>query len=204
MKLDHLTVVAKSLAEGAEHIRATLGIEMPSGGSHPQMGTHNRLMALGPDSFLELIAIDPEASPPSSPRWFGLDQFDGPPRLATWVLGVPDLAMEIARAPRRAGRATPITRGKLNWLISVPEDGGLPLGGAWPTLIEWPDGPHPAATMTDLGCRLIRLSVNHPRVHEIRSHFGREIQGAQLELREAPCPRLEAEIATPLGLRLLA
>jgi hypothetical protein len=41
------------------------------------MGTHNRLLAIGspafPRAYLEIIAIDPGATPPQRPRWFGLD-----------------------------------------------------------------------------------------------------------------------------------
>lgn len=58
--LDHITVVARSLDEGVAHVCDALGIKMPSGGAHPAMGTHNRLMALGPGFFLEVIAVDPD------------------------------------------------------------------------------------------------------------------------------------------------
>ncbi|HEX2656226.1 MAG TPA: VOC family protein, partial [Xanthobacteraceae bacterium] len=39
LRLDHLTIIAPSLAEGVDHVRACLDIEMPFGGAHPQMGT---------------------------------------------------------------------------------------------------------------------------------------------------------------------
>ena len=34
---------------------------LESGGRHPHMGTHNRLLSLGPDLYLEVIAVDPDA-----------------------------------------------------------------------------------------------------------------------------------------------
>ena len=37
------------------------------------MGTHNRLLGLGTNVYLEVIAIDTEAAPPARPRWFSLD-----------------------------------------------------------------------------------------------------------------------------------
>src|SRR3954468_10110690 len=70
--LDHLTVAALTLEQGAAHIQRALGVKIPPGGSHPQMGTHNHLMLLGDGIFLELIAPDPAVTPQRT-RWFGLD-----------------------------------------------------------------------------------------------------------------------------------
>ena len=56
--LDHIAVAATDLAAGAQAVEAKLGLTLQHGGQHPHMGTHNRLMSLGPD-YLEVIAIDP-------------------------------------------------------------------------------------------------------------------------------------------------
>ncbi len=162
LKLDHITVVARSLEEGCAYIKSALGVDMPEGGAHPRMGTHNKLMSLGDDVFLELIAIDPDANAPDRPRWFNLDAFDDEPRLGTWVVGTDNIDATLARLPPVSGCAHEITRGDLTWLISIPDDGTMPLDGGFPTLIEWPDGPHPATGMTDLGCRLAALTIEHP------------------------------------------
>jgi len=112
LALDHLAVTAPTLEEGGEHVRACLGIEVPPGGEHAQMGTHNRLMRLGEDEFLEIIAVDPPA--PGRPRWFGLDRYRfEPPRLRTWVARTPDLEASLASARPSVGVATEITRGSL-------------------------------------------------------------------------------------------
>lgn len=72
LTLDHLVVVAPDLAEGVAHVRDCLGLAMPEGGRHREMGTRNHLLRLGGALFLEVIAVDPEAPPPSGARWFGL------------------------------------------------------------------------------------------------------------------------------------
>ena len=36
-----------------------------------------------------------------------------------------------------AGPIETMTRGAREWLITIPADGALPLGGAMPMLIEW-------------------------------------------------------------------
>ena len=72
-KLDHIVIAAQDLAQGAEYLRATLGVDVAPGGKHQSMATHNLLMQLGNDCYLEVIAIDPEGETPRHPRWFALD-----------------------------------------------------------------------------------------------------------------------------------
>jgi len=95
-KIDHLVVGALTLAEGVEYIRETMGVEIPAGGAHSALATHNHLMAIGEDVFLEVIAPDEAAceSPDrfSQPRWYGLDDpyvrasLHQSPALIAWVV----------------------------------------------------------------------------------------------------------------------
>ena len=60
-EIDHLVVVADNLDQGVAWCQATLGVAPGPGGRHANMGTHNRLLALGsatfPASYLEILAI---------------------------------------------------------------------------------------------------------------------------------------------------
>ncbi|WP_422388640.1 VOC family protein [Bradyrhizobium symbiodeficiens] len=76
LKLDHITVIAPSLAEGVLHVRNCLDLDVPFGQRHAYMGTHNHLLQLGDTVYLEIVALDPEADAPGRPRWFGLDDRD--------------------------------------------------------------------------------------------------------------------------------
>jgi hypothetical protein len=44
-RLDHITVVAPSLATGAAYVEATLGVAPGPRRTHPGMATHNLLLA---------------------------------------------------------------------------------------------------------------------------------------------------------------
>lgn len=203
VRFDHIAVVARSLDEGAAYIRDALRIDMPSGGAHPLMGTHNLLLSLGDACYLEVIAIDPDAQAPARPRWFGLDQFDASPKIGTWVLGCDDIDQVLATAPAGMGPAIDMARDALRWRISVREDGRLPMEGACPTLIQWPPGPHPAAGMTNLGCRLHRMRVTHPDAAQILSFVGDSLGALPVEIETGAKVTIQAEIETPSGLCVL-
>jgi len=201
--IDHLVVVAPTLASGAEHVKAILGIAPGPGGAHPRMGTHNLLLRLGDAAFLEVIAPDPAAPHPGRPRWFGLDHVVAP-RLAAWVARTDDLDACPPDVLAECGAVETMTRGAREWLITIPVDGRLPLGGALPMLIEWQVPRAPAgAGLPDAGCALAALGLRHPapaRVEALLARAGFEDRVAV----EAGAPGLWADVATPAGVRRLA
>lgn len=175
LALDHLVIAARHLDEAVAWCERTFGVTPGPGGRHALMSTHNRLLPLGaapgapyPRSYLECIAIDPEAPPPGRARWFALDEaamqarLAHGPRLVHAVLRVAGPAAstggEALAALReqflrtghdpghvlQAARDTPA--GRLAWHITVRDDGALPCGGALPTLIAW-EGAHPCDAM---------------------------------------------------------
>jgi hypothetical protein len=211
-ELDHITVAAHTLEQGLLHLQAVLGVELPRGGAHPRMGTHNHLLRLGDTVFLELIAIDPSAPPPPRPRWFQLDdpalqaELEAAPRLVTWVVRTPRIAEVFLASRRPLGAIEPMTRGALRWLITVPNDGTLVDGGVMPSVLQWPDGAHPATGMPDLGFTLERLVVAHPDPASYRrdlASIGADRHVEILPIGSAPRPHLIAHIRTPAGVRTL-
>ena len=173
------------------------------------MGTHNCLMQLGEAVFLEIIAPDPAASP-QRPRWFALDdprmhaRLQCSPQLINWVVRVPDLGQALREVDRAVGEAVRVTRGSLSWLISVPSDGSMPFDGAFPTLIEWPAGPHPALRMADLNCRLEHLAIAHPEGACFTAALDPIFRDDRVSISGGAGVQLRATIKTPDGLRELA
>ena len=99
-----------------------------------------------------------------------------------------------------------MSRGALDWLISIPADGSIPLEGAGPAVIEWHTDVHPATGLEDRGCALAGLELLHPepeRIERLLSSLGLEAPVSVAALPVGARPRLVAHILTPQGLRRL-
>ena len=215
-EIDHLTITAPTLAIGAAYVERALGVALQPGGEHPRMGTHNLLLKLGDALFLEVIAVNPAAARPQRPRWFALDELgepgelgvDAAPRLVHWVVRPVVRTDSIRAAPAEclkiAGPIETMTRGNLQWLITIPPDGALPSGGAVPALIEWQTPGHPAARLQDKGCALREFEVHTAEPQRIGALLDSLALGADVTLVSLPAgeaTRLIAHFDTPAGPR---
>ncbi|WP_158967419.1 VOC family protein [Chachezhania sediminis] len=202
LRLDHIAVAGRTLDAAAAHVEACLGVPLQPGGQHPRFGTHNRLLGLADGLYLEAIAIDPEAPAPDRPRWFGLDEFDGPARLTTWICAMDRLD------PRPdgldgSGAAVALTRGDLRWQMAVPDAGALPFDGLHPALIAWEGDHHPANRLAPSGCRLISLEIRHPEADRLQALLAPHLHDTRIGFAPGD-PALKATFETPSGLRVLS
>lgn len=211
LRLDHLVVLAPTLEEGVAHVHHQLGIEMSSGGEHPLMGTHNRLLRLGDDAFLEVLAINPTAKRPDRARWFGLEDAEAVAkawnegrRLRAWVArATHDLDDILVRHGAVLGEKVRVSRGDRSWDLAVRRDGALPMDGAVPPIINWGERGNPAPDMPEQGVRLQILEVEHPNPDEILAFYN------DLNIENAPRVRLGERVRfraifnTPAGSREL-
>jgi hypothetical protein len=201
-RIDHLVLACADLAQGADYVRARLGVEPQPGGRHVLMGTHNALLRLGPATYLELIAIDPAAAA-QRPRWFGLDtpavreRMSSGPFLLTWVAACSDVAAAAALDPA-FGEVIVASRGAFSWRITVPADGRLSCDGAAPTLIQWDGHAHPCDGLEDRGCTLRELELRHPEAARIEALFAGLGLDGPVRLRPGAAA-LAARIDTPRG-----
>jgi hypothetical protein len=172
--LDHLVVAARRLDEGVRWLEDRLGVAPDAGGRHDGFGTHNALLRLGDDVYLEVLAPDPAQPRPPQPRLFGLNDpesrrlLEGGPRLLHWVVRARDLPAAIAAMTDAAGEsetalgiATSMRRGDLRWTLGIRADGARPPHGL-PSVIDWGRTPHPCARLSDRGVVLERLDVEAP------------------------------------------
>ena len=199
LTFDHLAISCDRLAEGVAHVEAALGVTLAPGGEHAAMGTHNRLLSLGPEEYMEVIAINPDAPGPDQPRWFDLDNFAGPPRMTNWICRCNDLQAALAAAPDGAGVPWDLERGDLRWRMAVPADGKLPFNNCFPAMIQWHGEAHPAPRLPEQGIRMTGLTLTHPEAETLRATLARMIADPRLTIVTGPSPALSVELTGPKG-----
>lgn len=216
--IDHLVLMASDLDQGVAWCEATLGVTPGPGGEHPLMGTHNRLLKVASpgfaDAYLEIIAINPIATPSISTRakrWFDMDDLalrthveQHGPTLTHFVAKVPDVTAAVAAlatqgidrgAVVQASRQT--ATGPLQWQITVREDGQRLFDGCLPTLIQW-GATHPTDTIPTSGVTLHHLCVQHPQANALNAAY-RALGLSGLSATHGPA-RLQLQLQTSKGL----
>ena len=209
--LDHLTIIAPTLADGVAHVRECLGIAMPFGRQHPDMGTHNHLLKLGEDVYLEVIAIDPAAPRPAHARWFGLDDqaavqaaWRSGRRLRGWVARTQQMDAVLAQHGDVLGRKVQLSAGAAPpYCFAIPPGGSLPGAGVAPSLIDRGPRPPPVAAMPDLGARLVRFTIEHPDPAMVEDLYAALGIVNPPQVQRGDTVRYRAEIDTPHGPKLL-
>jgi hypothetical protein len=204
--LDHLVVAAATLADGIEYIGEITGVTPQPGGKHVAMGTHNALVRLSAETFLEIIAIDPEGVKPARPRWFELDnialqaELAERPRLIHWVARTTGIERAAAGCAFPLGIVHPMARGTYRWRITIPDDGSLPAKGIVPTLIEWDVPQHPAESLPKSNVSIAGLAAAHPDPAGIRAALATLGLDGVLPVTYDRDARLAAMLRTPRGI----
>lgn len=197
-RIDHLVYTTPDLARGIDAIERLLGVRATPGGPHPNAGTRNALVALGPSVYLEIIGPDPEQPPPPAARPFRIDR-TAEPRLYTWAVKSAELDRLTKEAARQGVDLGGVQMGgrqrpdgvRLSWQRT--RENADPL---IPFFIDWGTTPHPAATAAT-GARLVELRAEHPDPQRIERDL--RILGLTLSVRKGESPALIALIECPRG-----
>lgn len=199
--VDHLIWTVPDLRWGMSEIERRLGVRPVEGGRHPDYGTHNALAALGPETYLEIMAVDPDLPRPARGRLFAMDDLDEP-RLAAWVLRCEEIDARVARAATGGVVLGPVASGSrerpdgsvVSWKISDPY--APRMGGVVPFLIAWGDTAHPARSAPAAGT-LTGLRLEHPEPEAAQRALG--LLGVGLAVDPGPRARLVATLQSAYG-----
>lgn len=232
-QIDHIVVVAQTLEQGVAWCEATLGITPQPGGDHPQFGTHNRIFKIAtpnfPLAYFEIIAIKKIAvqaintkiigkNEVQKSRWFDMDDaalqaaVAIEPCLVHFVANTDDI--QAGRAALKAigidrGAAVeasrPTRKGRLEWKITVRDDGQRLFNGALPSLIQWgktnaeePLRLHPRNTLPRSGVSLQSVAVTSPTPEKLQAAYDAiGLTGVTLSEGEA---NITVALKTPKGL----
>jgi hypothetical protein len=200
--MDHLVFAVPDFRKGCAAIERTLGVAPSAGGQHRGRGTRNAILAIGPLSYLEIIAPDPEQRPPAGPRWFSIDSLTTP-RLVGWAAAATDLHGVVERAAARGVRLGAVQAGSrtrtdgvvLSWEVTDPT---VVLGdGLVPFFIDWKSSPHPSSS-ANVGPHLVELRAQHPDPAPVRARL--DALGVELSVEVGPRPTLIAAFETKNGI----
>lgn len=202
-EIDHIVLGARTLEEGAAFLERVLGVKPQPGGRHEGAGTHNMLLGLGPDCYLELIAPDPDQPEPPHPRLFDLDDaatrtmLESEPRLLTWVARTNSMDAVMGRLGPRGGEVREMQRGGLHWRMAIPPQ-RQDMDNLIPALIEW-KGERAGKRLRDSHFRLLNLEAEHPDVEQLRAALDDRGLGEAMVVKRGAHPRLIARLRTPEG-----
>ncbi|MEV6237572.1 VOC family protein [Lentzea sp. NPDC051838] len=193
--IDHLIYAAPDLDEAVAAVSRRFGVRAAGGGQHLGLGTHNRLLALGSSTYLEIIAPDPGQPEPELPRPFGVDGVTEP-RLVGWAITCDDIALAREEAVARGFDPGPVIDGQrrtasgdvLRWRLTS----NAHVGGVVPFLISWGSTPSPALSAPP-GLTLESLHVEHPEPALITGRL--KALGADVEVLPGSAPALVARIS---------
>ena len=205
LPVDHLIYAAPSLEVGMHKVEALLGARPVYGGQHLGQGTHNALLGLGQDVYLEIIAPDPAQPDVPRPLWIAADAITEP-CLLYWAAKSNDLGSLVEKARSNGLELGEVSAGSralpdgqmLSWQLTDPR--ANPADGIIPFFIDWGDALHPALGLPEAGT-VLSLEARHPQAEKVQAQL--KVLGLRLDVHHGPEPMLFARIRTPNGERLL-
>lgn len=209
LAIDHLLFAGEDLEEVVNAVFMVSAVRATPGGRHQGQGTHNALIGLGPDRYLELMAQDPYGDDAGAGAFRRSIAYLRASALHTWCARTDDVEALAARAGA-AGVHLKLTEGgrarqdgtHLRWTLVGAT--GHPYGGLLPFFIDWRDSAHPS---TGLGSdvRLTRLTLSHPDargLERLLDALGGPVPDVAFEAASAP--RIHAAFDGPEGAFTLA
>jgi len=196
--LDHFVVAIDDLEIGIDAFEALSGVRPVYGGEHPALGTHNALVSLGRDHYLEIVAPRPGVQ--LDPMFRAASEHTTLTPIL-WALatdaigslhGTATSTGLAANEPAPGSRLTDDDE-TIRWTMFTMDGGDLINA---PFFIQWDPGTeHPAAS-SPAGCRLQSFTLATPTPDRLERLL--TSVGFPLEMVSGPA-RTVISIETPQG-----
>ena len=143
-KLDHIVIGAMTLEDGTRFVENKLQAKLSDIGYHKDLGTHNRVIRISDDVYLEVIAIDPENRNLKNRQCFNLDnsnlqsKLEKSPQIISYVI-----ESKFKNIFKYYDPFFEVSRSKYRWLFAMPTyknnmlDRYIIETGVIPSLIFW-------------------------------------------------------------------
>ena len=196
-QVDHILLGIDDLDRGVEQFEKLTGVRPVYGGKHPR-GTHNALVSLGDGTYLEILALQPNVTPPK--------EYEDLKKLNTltpigWAVSSRDSAQLRTRLtsaglavsePSPGSRTTPAGK-ELSWQTFGLENAFEEA----PFFIVWsPQSAHPSTT-SPTGCRLRQWRVAGPHLKSLEQL--RTALDLRVDVAEAASTSLRLSLSCPRG-----
>lgn len=171
LHLDHILYAVPNLQKGIEDFEKITGVRPAYGGKHTDLGTHNALVSLGKEIYLELIAPDPNQSIPFENILFGIGKIKAP-KIITWAVrstNINEFGAKIQISKIEDGKRIKENGTVLKWKTAGFTK-FVDSSGIVPFVIKWISTPHPAST-APRGCELLQFSAEHPTPNKFTKLF---------------------------------
>ena len=165
-KLDHIVIGAYTLEEGTEFVETKLQAKLSDIGYHKDMGTHNRVIRISDQIYLEVVALDPQNMILKNRKWFNLDnsnlqlKLKKSPQIIGYVIENERLGIS-----KYYDQFFEASRGEYRWHFAMPKlkknilDIGIIETGIIPSLISW-KSKKPIYQMKKNQFELISFEIN--------------------------------------------
>ncbi len=173
VEVDHVIVAVSDLDQGMRQFEEMTGVRPVFGGRHPGRGTQNALLALGPRTYLEILAPQSDVELPEEVAW--LRDLDEPTPMG-FAVSTTDMAATVellqgrdyvTSDPAAGSRAKPDGT-TLTW--KTMDIVHPPIQGA-PFFIQWGEASAHPATTSPTGCTLRSLTVATPQSDALEHLF---------------------------------
>lgn len=198
---DHFLLGSADLDAGIRFLREKTGVEAMEGGNHPGAGTHNALVSLEADAYLEIISPDPQAT--FLEETYRLLPGLTEPTLFFWAVRTTDIVRSQVAVQHAGFQTSAIRPGS-----RTQKDGGLlewrtfrvnsRFPGLVPFFIEWSATARHPSVDAPKGCVVDRFEIFTPDPVEV----SQVMKALKIDVRvsSADKNRLSLVLQTPRGL----